>query len=224
MDRIPYEIRRTIAFYVSLPRDEPDYASNQHQWSRNSPPKPEVADLKRHRLVNQSFVKAAAEQLFFEIFLVLNTSSFDRLRTISEHSDYSKYVKALRYEPNTAYQTMTGVHEISDSCNSSTHLIHGLQKNEDCQNRYDTFETATAITKLPNLENMIVHNVRDRWYHDSSATHELEILLRGVYSAGTTQAIPMRLRGPETPLIGREHDNDQKHLQQSPSSKSYATN
>ena len=95
--------------------------------------------------------------------------------------DYSKYVKALGYEPNTAYQTMTGVHEILDSFNSSTHLRQDLGKNEDCHNRYDTFETATAIVKLPKLENLIVHNVtRACRYYPGSATRELEILLRGV--------------------------------------------
>ena len=208
MELIPYEIRRTIAFYVSLPRDEPDYASHQYQGSRNGPLKSEVADLKRLRLVNQSFAKAAAEQLFFEILLVLNTSSFDRLRIISEHSDYSKYVKTLRYEPNTAHRSaeldtlvgsssmglriydteiMTDVHEISDSCHRRTYLTDDLEKNGDCQNRYETREVATAIMKLPNLEQLNVHNAtRYCWYHDCSATQELEILLRGVYSAGIT--------------------------------------
>ena len=56
--------------------------------------------IKRFRLVNKEFSDVGAEYLLREIHLTFQTKSFERLRTISQHPCYTRYVMRLHYEPD----------------------------------------------------------------------------------------------------------------------------
>ena len=84
MDHIPAEIKRMIAF--DLLSDDPADGGIIH--------------IKQLRLVNKAYAIVAAEPLFSEIYLMLKSESFERMRHISTHPSYAKLVKFIRYEPD----------------------------------------------------------------------------------------------------------------------------
>lgn len=206
MDTLPQEMRRVIAFYVSQPLEEPKYALC-HQL-RTKTPESEVSDLKNLRLVNHGFAAAAAPCLYSEVLVILNTASFDRLRKITEHPVYHKYVRALRYEPNVAYRTpetgrlvgssskglaicdktkdrFRAPKNIAKKYHLGKHLVHSPGTERACSGPYDTCELARAVKKLPNLEQQIFNKARkDAKGWEFPETRELEILLWGVHAAG----------------------------------------
>lgn len=108
MDCLPYEIRCFIAYHVSQPCKEPEYALRQILM--HGKPESEVKDLKSLRLVCRNFAKATVMYLYTEVLLMLKTASFDRLRTTPEHPVHSKYIKTLRYEPKLNYHQLDPDH------------------------------------------------------------------------------------------------------------------
>ena len=186
MDRLPYEILREITLHVILPPQELDY--DIRQLLSTGPPHSQVADLKKLRLINQGFASAAAEHMFSEVLLVLNTASIERLRSISQHPTFSKHVKALRYEPNIRYRfPETAPWEessfrITALCD---HRFHSTEQVKECKKHHDTSEIAKAMERFPNLEELIINkSTDDTGCRESVNLDEIQKSLKGVSSAG----------------------------------------
>lgn len=88
MDHLPAEIKSTIAF--DLLSDDPADAGIIH--------------IKQLRLVNKDFAMIAAEPLFSEVYLILKSESFERMRHVSAHPSYAKLVRSIRYEPDSLWE------------------------------------------------------------------------------------------------------------------------
>lgn len=84
MKPTPAEIKPLIAFH--LLSDDPADGGYIH--------------IKQLRLVNKEFSIVAAEPLFSKIYLMLTSESFERMRKVSTHPSYAKFVRSLRYEPS----------------------------------------------------------------------------------------------------------------------------
>lgn len=84
MERLPAEIKRIIAF--NLLSDDPADGG--------------INDIKQLRLVNRAYAIVAVEPLFSEIYLMLKSESFERMRDVSAHPSYAKFVRSIRYEPD----------------------------------------------------------------------------------------------------------------------------
>ncbi len=101
MDKVPFEVHCMIAYHVSQPPKEANYALQQ--WSKEHPKassRPEgVRQLKALRLVNRAFSVAAAQYLFADYHLLYLRQRFGRLDAVSRHNTYSKQVRSLLYEP-----------------------------------------------------------------------------------------------------------------------------
>ena len=84
MDHLPAEIKSIIAF--DLLSDDPADGGIIH--------------IKQLRLVNKAYAIVAAEPLFSEIYLMLKSESFERMRKVSAHPSHAKLVRSIRYEPD----------------------------------------------------------------------------------------------------------------------------
>ena len=80
-------------------------------------------DIKCLRLVNKEFSVIGAEFLLPTIHLTFQTKSFERLRTISQHSFYSQHVTHLEYEPDAFRMTYrneeewkAGIRDLKSNC------------------------------------------------------------------------------------------------------------
>ena len=116
MDLLPAEIKRIIAF--NLLSDEPADGG--------------IVDIKQLRLVNRAYAIVAAETLFSEIYLMFKSESFERMRTVSAHPSFAKFVKSIRHEPDrldhysdfwdwvnrspSARPSLSGIHRPAQPC------------------------------------------------------------------------------------------------------------
>lgn len=203
MNRLPHEIYSEVAFHVSRPSKEPDYAIRQVLSYR--PPRSQVADLKRLRRVNHAFRNVTAEYLFSEILLLPNTASYDRLRIISQHPKYNKYVKALRYETSIKYRS-SGCGASSGSslkpdpnCDAgnlydeklipapmliSTNQAHSEAKVQRCLEKYCICEVALMMERFPDLGKLVVDkSANGPRGPDRAAMYDKRTLLECVSSA-----------------------------------------